>query len=112
MSKLLFKKGSFNDLKANVITGNKATEGAFYVTEDEGCLYLGQEDGKLKRIQGSVLFFETLTRFEDKVVKAPPYSTDVIYFIASENALVRWTGSDWKVLNADPAEVSSTLTAI
>lgn len=111
-NKLLFKKGSYADLKANVITNNKATEGAFYVTEDEGCLYLGQTGGTLKRIQGSVLFFDTLTRFENEVVKAPPYSTDVIYFVAAENALVRYTGSEWKVLNADPAEVSTTLTAI
>lgn len=109
MAKLLFKKGTYNDFKNNVVTGNKAVEGAFYVTEDEGGLYLGVSDGKVKRVQGSVLFYDTLENFTKEV--APPYSTDVLYFIAEEEALVRWTGEEtkWKQLNATASDVTTSL---
>lgn len=109
MAKLLFKKGTYNDFKNNVVTGSNAVEGAFYVTEDEGGLYLGISNGKVKRIQGTVLFFDTLEQFTNEV--APPYSTDVLYFIAEKEALVRWTGeaTKWKQLNATASEVTTSL---
>ena len=112
MSKLLFKKGSYSDFKSKVVTGNKAVEGALYLTEDEGGLYVGLNGGGVKRIQGSVLFFNTLAEFTAEI--APPYSTDVIYFIAENNALVRWTGetTKWKQLNATASEVTSSLNSL
>ena len=112
MAKLLFKKGSYSDFKSKVVTGNKAVEGALYLTEDEGGLYVGLNGGGVKRIQGSVLFFNTLAEFTAEI--APPYSTDVIYFIAENNALVRWTGDEtkWKQLNATASEVTSSLNSL
>lgn len=104
MANLLFKKGSYENFVNNVLNGNKAVEGTLYFTEDEGGLYVGQTGGVAKRIQGSVLYFESLQEFTDKV--KPPYSSEVIYFIANNNALVRWRedssldhGGEWKILN-------------
>ena len=81
-------------LHANLPDGSagKRTEvGTLYFTKDEGGLYLGvAETQKPKRIQGVVQYYADLTQFKTNVV--PPYSADVIYYIASENALVKWTG--------------------
>ena len=72
-------------------SGKRVEVGTLYFTKDEGGLYLGvAETQKPKRIQGVVQYYADLTQFKTDVV--PPYSTDVIYYIASENALVKWTG--------------------
>ena len=107
MAKILFKKGTWANLQANVIKDNKAVDGALYLTEDEGGLYLGKSNGTVKRISGSVLYFASMTEFQQGV--QPPYSTDVIYFLASENALVRWDGEKWVVLNQTAESVTSAL---
>ena len=63
--------------------------GTLFFTKDEGGLYLGVEAGKKpQRIQGVVQYYADLTQFKSDVL--PPYSSDVIYYIASENALVKW----------------------
>lgn len=100
MANILFKKGTYEQFK-NLTS---FTEGALYLTEDEGSLYLGTGANDYKRIQGSVLYFKDLERFENDVIKAPPYSEDVIYFIAKENALFRYTGEEWKQLNVVASE--------
>ena len=63
LNNILFKKGSYAEFKA--LTAHEA--GALYFTTDEGGLYLGTGTGEkdYKRIQGSVLYFENLTRFEE-----------------------------------------------
>jgi hypothetical protein len=119
MSNILFRKGSYNEFKTSVLGYNaetqqfsneqKITEGALYFTEDEGGLYLGVSvpnegnDGtthlEVKRIQGSLLYFDTLEAFEDEV--APPYDTNVIYFIGDKNTLARYDGTEWKILNSN-----------
>lgn len=100
MANLLFKKGSYNDFKTKVL-GGKAVAGTLYLTEDEGGLYLGKSDGSVTRIQGTVHQYATLKDFGASVT--PPYSTDVVYFIADKNALVRWDGSNWIQLNTSKA---------
>lgn len=107
MAKILFKKGTWANLQANVINGSKAVDGALYLTEDEGGLYLGKSNGTVKRISGSVLYFSTLDEFSQNV--QPPYSTDVIYFLADRDALVRWNGSEWIVLNQTAESVNTAL---
>lgn len=107
MAKILFKKGTWANLQANVITGSKAVDGALYLTEDEGGLYLGKSNGTVKRISGSVLYFSSLDEFSQNV--QPPYSTDVIYFLADRDALVRWNGSEWIVLNQTAETVNAAL---
>lgn len=107
MAKILFKKGTWANLQANVINGSKAVDGALYLTEDEGGLYLGKSNGTVKRISGSVLYFSTLDEFSQNV--QPPYSTDVIYFLADRNALVRWNGTEWIILNQTAENVNTAL---
>lgn len=110
MANLIFKKGSYADFKANVTT---AQEGAFYVTEDEGGLYLGLADGSTKRLQGSVVFYNNI----DDIVEAagkPPYDPNVIYFSAANNALFRYDPSvnKWIQLNQTAESVTQALNVL
>ena len=112
MANILFKKGTYSEFKNNILTNtSNIVDGALYLTTDEGGLYLGvQNDEGVKsvtRIQGSLLYFNSLKEFQDSV--APPYSTDVVYLIAEDNALVRWTGTKWTVLNATASEVTTAI---
>ena len=109
MAKILFKKGSYDEFKLKVLDTGTSVDGALYLTEDEGGLYLGT-GAMPKRISGSVLFFASLEAFEDGV--KPPYSTDVIYFLADRDALVRWNGSKWIILNQTADSVNAAITEI
>lgn len=118
MAELLFKKG----LHANLAAATKKA-GTLYVTTDEKCLYMDISDTERIRLQGSVLYFETLEQFYNDV--QPPYSTDVIYFIEKAkdgtqfNALMRWRpdadtakypkGGEWIQLNATAASVEAAI---
>ena len=89
MANLNFKWGVHSKLPKSV---DAADIGTLFFTKDERSLYLGAEAGKApKRIQGVVQYYADLTAFKSDVL--PPYSSDVIYYIASENALVRWDGN-------------------
>lgn len=105
MSNLNFKWG----LHANLPT--RLTEdqiGSLFFTKDEGSLYLGVEAGqKPRRIQGVVQYYADLTQFKSNVL--PPYSADIIYYIASENALVKWTGEK---IAADGTKTSGEFTVL
>lgn len=89
MANLNLKWGLHNKLPKSL---TDADVGSLFFTKDEGGLYLGVESGKApKRIQGVVQYYANLSDFKADVL--PPYSSDVIYYIASENALVRWDGN-------------------
>lgn len=88
MSNLNFKWGSHEHLPKSLPA---ADIGTLFFTKDEGGLYLGVEQGKSpRRIQGVVQYYKDLSDFKTNVL--PPYSEDVIYYIADENALVKWNG--------------------
>lgn len=112
MADLLLKKGSFEDFKLKVFDPEKniknAVEGALYFTEDEGGLYLGKADKTVVRIQGTVHQYDTLKDFAEGT--QPPYSKDIVYFIADKDALVRWNGTAWVQLNT-PAATSAQMAA-
>ena len=136
MANILFKKGNYELFEKNVlgitrlkdsegkVTGfeqgpKNIQEGALYLTEDEGGLYLGTSSTTVKRIQGSVIFYEDTLKFKEEVIDVPPYRSDVIYFISSDNALVRWVDESsnpnlgrWVVLNATAADVTNQLNAL
>lgn len=114
MANIMFKKGSYSDFKTKVLEPKNIVDGALYITEDEGSLYLGKVvDGvkSVKRIQGSVVFYEDDLTFIGEVIKQPPYSSDLIYFISKDNALIRWdeTKSKWVQLNATADDVNVSL---
>lgn len=112
MADLLLKKGSFTEFKTKVFDPENniknAVEGALYFTEDEGGLYLGKADKTVVRIQGTVHQYDTLKDFAEGT--QPPYSKDIVYFIADKDALVRWNGSAWVQLNT-PAATSAQMAA-
>lgn len=110
MAQILFKKGVFADFNSKVVANNQAVDGALYLTTDEGGLYLGLDTGKVKRISGSVIWYPNLAKFEDSV--KPPYSTDVIYFLADSNSLVRYNGTKWIILNETPDTINAELKTI
>lgn len=136
MANILFKKGNYELFEKNVlgitrikdsegkVTGfeqgpKNIQEGALYLTEDEGGLYLGTSSTTVKRIQGSVIFYEDTLKFKEEVIDIPPYRSDVIYFISSDNALVRWVDEPtnpnlgrWIILNATAADVTNQLNAL
>lgn len=95
---LLFKKGTYEGLKA-LQDKSGIENGTIYFTADEGGLYIGSDKkNKAVRIQGTVLYYDTLEQFFDET--KPPYSSDVLYFIAKAtgseskteyiNALLHW----------------------
>ena len=106
MANLFFRKGEYNGLfKGNNGQPLPLAEGTIYFTTDEGGMYIDTADKRV-RIQGSVLYFDTLEHFVKEV--QPPFSQDVLYFIAKSeaegketkyNALLRWDGSKWIQLN-------------
>lgn len=108
MADLLLKKGLYNEFKTKVLDPVNAVEGALYFTEDEGGLYLGKADKTVVRIQGTVHQYDTLKDFAEGT--QPPYSKDIVYFIADKDALVRWNGSAWVQLNT-PAATSAQMAA-
>lgn len=115
MANLNFKWGSHE----NLVKMTTSEVGAIYFTKDEGSLYLGVDATKApKRIQGVVQFYESTTAFAEAT--KPPYSTDVIYYIADQGALIRWDDSADKFLvinvtaaefTAKSAELSGSITA-
>ena len=114
MANLNFRWGKYSDFQSQVVTGNKAKEGTIYVATHENnrgaSLFIGVDGGKTERIQGTVLFFSDLAEFHAKT--QPPYSEDVIYFLAANNALVRWTGEEWVQLNVTADTFTADLTEI
>ena len=85
MSNLNFKWGSYE--KFSTLTTSEP--GTLYFTKDEGGLYIGVDATKApKRISGVVQHYESLTDFKTAV--KPPYASDVIYYISSQDALVKW----------------------
>ena len=114
MANLNFRWGKYSDFQSQVVTGNKAKEGTIYVATHENnrgaSLFVGVDGGKAERIQGTVLFFSDLAEFKSKT--QPPYSEDVIYFLAANNALVRWDGEEWIQLNVTADTFTADLTEI
>lgn len=86
--KLKLRWGSYSDTWAKTAVGSDEV-GTIFVTKDEGGIYLGVDADKApKRLQGVVQFYSDLTHFTEAT--KPPYSTEVIYYLAAENALFRW----------------------
>ena len=135
-----FKKGKYQEFEQKVLGRTRTTntsdngrysytqgpthieEGVLYLTEDEGGLYFGLADNKIKRLQGSVVFYDTSDDFLKMV--EPPYHDDVIYYIVESNALIHWNPSKkvtinsveytggWEQLNESGVDWSETITGL
>jgi hypothetical protein len=51
MANIVFKKGSYNNFKTSILDKNAIEDGALYLTEDEGGLYLGKVEGTTKSVK-------------------------------------------------------------
>lgn len=105
MANLNFKWGLHRNLPTSL---TEEQIGSLFFTTDESSLYLGVEAGKKpQRIQGVVQYYKDLTQFKSDVL--PPYSSDIIYYIASESALVKWSGEK---IAADGTKTSGEFTVL
>lgn len=95
---LKFKRGLFANLPTTAVAGT------VYITTDERGMYVDVANGDVTtkegensriRIAGDIIQYESIG--DPKI--NPPFSTDVLYYFIAENALMKWTGSEWKQLN-------------
>ena len=78
------------------------TNGALYITTDEGAIYLGTGTG-MKRLGDFVQV--------DNVASLPAKAHEsCLYYCVAENILAKWNGAEWKQINKQPtAEEMKTL---
>lgn len=105
---LQFKYGLASKLQDTTLV--PINNGTVYFTTDERCMYVDMGNAR-KRIQGSVIYYETLADFTKNT--KPPYNTDTLYFIRVwgdkvVNALMAYNGTDWVQINVT-AEDFATL---
>ena len=77
-----FYKGALANLPAS------GTNGALYITTDEGAIYLGTGTG-MKRLGDFIQV--------DAVANLPTTgaNTSALYYCVAENVLAKWDGSEW-----------------
>ena len=85
-----FYKGALANLPAS------GTNGALYITTDEGAIYLGTGVG-MKRLGDFVQV--------DAVANLPASAnTYALYYCVAENVLAKWSGTEWKQVNKQPTK--------
>ena len=85
-----FYKGALANLPAS------GTNGALYITTDEGAIYLGTGVG-MKRLGDFVQV--------DAVANLPASAnTSALYYCVAENVLAKWNGTEWKQVNKQPTK--------
>ena len=106
MAELYFRKGTMADLaNADILNGS------INITTDEPAIYL-DIDNERKRI-GDVIVVNTLNDLMPKFEGSedlnwgeanPQYvnhwSTTALYYVTDANALLKWTGDEWKQINS------------
>ena len=91
-----FYRGLVNNLPA------VGTDGALYITTDEGAIYLGTGTG-MKRL-GDFIQVENVAALPEKAHES------CLYYCVAENILAKWNGTEWKQINKQPtAEEMKTL---
>lgn len=83
-----FYKGLVGNLPA---TG---TDGALYITTDEGGIYLGTGTG-MKRL-GDFVQVDNVAALPEKAHE------NCLYYCVAENILAKWNGTEWKQVNKQP----------
>lgn len=111
MSMLNFRYGKFSGL-FNTDGSNKLglNEGTVYITTDEKAMYVDLNTGtSVERIRLSqIVNLPTIKTWNDL---KPPYSTEAFYYIIEANALLKYTGSEWKQINST-SELESELSQL
>ena len=104
MSNLLnFRFGTYEKFRDNFNGGADGTKakvynpGTVYVTSDEQAMYIDLQEagGTAKRIRiGDIIVQESAK------TATPPFVNNAFYYFTSENALVRWDGTEWVQINS------------
>lgn len=99
---IVFRKGTLKELEnANIVVG------AINFTTDEPAIYLDTENGR-KRVGDLIVVqskdelfadIDNETGVADGLVHSNTWSTTALYYIVADNALLRWSGSQWTQLN-------------
>ena len=101
-----FKFGEYSGF--NGLTSWEA--GTLYVTTDEQGMYFSKDGSKPIKL-GNIITFATLSDWKNAVT--PPYSADVFYYIANDNALIKHNGTKFVQLNKDyGGDISALIEAI
>lgn len=83
-----FFKGSVANLPATGVNG------ALYITNDEGAIYLGTGTG-MKRL-GDFVQVNNVASLPEKAHES------CLYYCVAENILAKWNGTEWKQINKQP----------
>ena len=90
MAEILFKRGALAQLPTT------AVDGTFYVTTDEGAIYLGVGT-EMKRL-GDYVTVANISAL--KALDTAKVSQSALYYAVAENVLARWNGTRWVQINA------------
>ena len=102
MANVLFKRGSYKQLPAS----GSAVNGAIYMTEDEGGIYLGLQDGALKRMGDYVLLN---TQEELRAYDLTNVGEYTMFYVKNDNILCRYDLTEKKFIQINAQQTASDL---
>lgn len=102
MANVLFKRGSYKQLPAS----GSAVNGAIYMTEDEGGIYLGLQDGALKRMGDYVLLN---TQEELRAYDLTNVGEYTMFYVKNDNILCRYDLTDKKFIQINAQQTAGDL---
>lgn len=97
MAMVQFKCGEYSGFKA--LTSYE--QGTIYVTTDEQGIYFAKDTNTAIKL-GNIITFATLADWKTAIT--PPYNADVFYYIANDNALIKFNGSKFVQINSASAQ--------
>ena len=94
-AKVKFLRGTYANLQNQAVT-----DGNIYIATDERAMYVDYNNGTSNvRIRlGDFLQFASWSAIQAQ--SASGYSSEALYYAAAENILCKWTGTEWKQINA------------
>ena len=105
MADLFLRKGLLADL-----TADKYLEGSLNFTTDEPAIYI-DVDGEHKRI-GDIKEFANMEALKAYLSTTPgKIPTTGLYYAIAENALMKWTGTEWQQIN-EKSDFSGDISAL
>lgn len=102
MANVLFKRGSYKQLPAS----GSAVNGAIYMTEDEGGIYLGLQDGALKRMGDYVLLN---TQEELRAYELTNVGEYTMFYVKNDNILCRYDLTEKKFIQINAQQTAGDL---
>jgi hypothetical protein len=90
MAMLNFRHGLHSKLIEKDVNGQlvvPVSNGTIYVTTDEKAMYVDLNDSRIRL--GQIVTLEDVSAWQ---AMQPPYSEEAFYYIAKENALIKYTG--------------------